>query len=81
MNEIALFAATKAIYVVQFIRSDSEIEFGSMAQRQACSFCQIDVGIQQHIWEEGGMDSFCRQLTEKRKSMTNTIRKAIVTSE
>ena len=77
LNEISEFAQDKAIYVIQFIHDDSLIEFGSHAQREACKYCAISEGMQQSIWENGGLESFRRGISLKRKVILSAVRECI----
>ena len=81
IEDIYEFALDKAIYVVQFIRDDKMIEYGSNAQKEACNFCRIGGELARSIWEDGGLEAFRKGVSVKRKTIVSAVRECIKKSK
>ena len=81
IEDIYEFALDKAIYVVQFIRDDKMIEYGSNAQKEACKFCGIGGELARSIWEDGGLEAFRKGVSVKRKTIVSAVRECIKKSK
>ena len=71
------FAQTKAFYVMQFITDDSEICYGSVVQRNVCTFLKVDNTHARRVWENGGMNAFRNGIGTKKKMMMYGVKTAI----
>ena len=81
VEDIYDFAQEKAIYLIQFIRDDEMIAYGSPAQKEACGFCSIEGEVAKSIWEDGGLEAFRRGISTKRKTILSAIRETMKKSK